>query len=167
MIYCVNLIANEFLVQGGAMLISFFVSAVFHEVLPSFIFRPEANSTAYDNSKWLALNDMWCCYLQLCIAVPCRLFKFWAFFGIMFQVMVFNMRSLVYVCIYWYNKGALVIKLVNTWLKDLYLHWSAWVLTYSGVFSDQIPLVILTNFLQNKFKNSNVCLSTQLLMSLR
>ncbi|XP_016467035.1 diacylglycerol O-acyltransferase 1 isoform X1 [Nicotiana tabacum] len=57
--------------KGGAMLISFFVSAVFHE---------------------------------LCIAVPCRLFKFWAFFGIMFQ----------------------------------------------------IPLVILTNFLQNKFKSSNV-----------
>ncbi|KAH0710117.1 hypothetical protein KY284_011544 [Solanum tuberosum] len=60
--------------KGVAMVISFFISAVFHE---------------------------------LCIAVPCRLFKFWAFLGIMFQ----------------------------------------------------IPLVILTNFLQNKFKNSNVCLS--------
>ncbi|XP_010313759.1 diacylglycerol O-acyltransferase 1 isoform X2 [Solanum lycopersicum] len=57
--------------KGVAMVISFFISAVFHE---------------------------------LCIAVPCRLFKFWAFLGIMFQ----------------------------------------------------IPLVILTNFLQNKFKNSNV-----------
>ncbi|KAJ8528219.1 hypothetical protein K7X08_021911 [Anisodus acutangulus] len=57
--------------KGGAMVISFFISAVFHE---------------------------------LCIAVPCRLFKFWAFLGIMFQV----------------------------------------------------PLVILTNFLQNKLKNSNV-----------
>ncbi|XP_060209943.1 diacylglycerol O-acyltransferase 1-like isoform X3 [Lycium barbarum] len=57
--------------KGGAMVISFFISAVFHE---------------------------------LCIAVPCRLFKFWAFLGIMFQV----------------------------------------------------PLVILTNFLQHKFKNSNV-----------
>ncbi|CAN4094500.1 unnamed protein product [Withania somnifera] len=57
--------------KGVAMVISFFISAVFHE---------------------------------LCIAVPCRLFKFWAFLGIMFQ----------------------------------------------------IPLVILTNFLQHKFKNSNV-----------
>ncbi|KAF3648268.1 Diacylglycerol O-acyltransferase 1 [Capsicum annuum] len=57
--------------EGVAVLISFFISAVFHE---------------------------------LCIAVPCRLFKFWAFLGIMFQ----------------------------------------------------IPLAILTNFLQNKFKSSNV-----------
>lgn len=26
--------------------------------------------------------------LQLCIAVPCHIFKFWAFFGIMFQVII-------------------------------------------------------------------------------
>lgn len=24
--------------------------------------------------------------LQICVAVPCHIFKFWAFFGIMFQV---------------------------------------------------------------------------------
>ncbi|KAM0020867.1 putative diacylglycerol O-acyltransferase [Helianthus debilis subsp. tardiflorus] len=57
--------------RGSAILIAFFMSAVFHE---------------------------------LCIAVPCHIFKFWAFIGIMFQV----------------------------------------------------PLVILTNYLQNKFQNSMV-----------
>ncbi|KAM0932518.1 putative diacylglycerol O-acyltransferase [Dioscorea sansibarensis] len=57
--------------KGVAVLISFLVSAVFHE---------------------------------LCIAVPCHIFKFWAFIGIMFQV----------------------------------------------------PLVILTNYLQNKFRNTMV-----------
>ncbi|XP_072999250.1 diacylglycerol O-acyltransferase 1-2 isoform X2 [Typha latifolia] len=55
--------------KGFAVLISFFVSAVFHE---------------------------------LCVAVPCHIFKFWAFIGIMFQ----------------------------------------------------IPLVILTKYLQNKFRNT-------------
>ncbi|XP_022863632.1 diacylglycerol O-acyltransferase 1A-like [Olea europaea var. sylvestris] len=59
------------LMQGGAVLVSFLVSAIFHE---------------------------------LCIAVPCHMFKLWAFIGIMFQV----------------------------------------------------PLVIVTNYLQNKFKNSMV-----------
>ncbi|CAI9759064.1 unnamed protein product [Fraxinus pennsylvanica] len=39
--------------RGGAVLIAFLVSAIFHE---------------------------------LCIAVPCHIFKFWAFIGIMFQV---------------------------------------------------------------------------------
>ncbi|MFS7991332.1 putative diacylglycerol O-acyltransferase [Helianthus anomalus] len=57
--------------RGSAILIAFFMSAVFHE---------------------------------LCIAVPCHIFKFWAFIGIMFQV----------------------------------------------------PLVLLTNYLQNKFQNSMV-----------
>ncbi|KAH7686462.1 Diacylglycerol O-acyltransferase protein [Dioscorea alata] len=57
--------------KGVAVLISFLVSAIFHE---------------------------------LCIAVPCHIFKFWAFIGIMFQV----------------------------------------------------PLVILTNYLQNKFRNTMV-----------
>ncbi|XP_022842852.1 diacylglycerol O-acyltransferase 1-like isoform X1 [Olea europaea var. sylvestris] len=57
--------------RGGAILIAFLVSAIFHE---------------------------------LCIAVPCHIFKFWAFIGIMFQV----------------------------------------------------PLVILTNYLQDKFQNSMV-----------
>ncbi|CAH9143706.1 unnamed protein product [Cuscuta epithymum] len=57
--------------KGVAVLISFFISAFFHE---------------------------------LCIAVPCRMFKCWAFIGIMFQV----------------------------------------------------PLVILTNFLQNKYRSSVV-----------
>nr|KAJ0206799.1 hypothetical protein LSAT_V11C500280260 [Lactuca sativa] len=57
--------------KGAAILIAFFMSAVFHE---------------------------------LCIAVPCHIFKFWAFIGIMFQV----------------------------------------------------PLVILTNYLQRKFQNSMV-----------
>ncbi|XP_076889181.1 diacylglycerol O-acyltransferase 1A-like [Bidens hawaiensis] len=57
--------------KGAAVLIAFFMSAVFHE---------------------------------LCIAVPCHIFKFWAFIGIMFQV----------------------------------------------------PLVLLTNYLQNKFQNSMV-----------
>ncbi|KAK1413850.1 hypothetical protein QVD17_29586 [Tagetes erecta] len=57
--------------RGPAILIAFFLSAVFHE---------------------------------LCIAVPCHIFKFWAFIGIMFQV----------------------------------------------------PLVLLTNYLQNKFQNSMV-----------
>ncbi|XP_051131822.1 diacylglycerol O-acyltransferase 1A [Andrographis paniculata] len=57
--------------KGVALVIAFFVSAIFHE---------------------------------LCIAVPCHLFTFWACFGIMFQV----------------------------------------------------PLVIVTNYLQNKFKNSTV-----------
>ncbi|XP_054821344.1 diacylglycerol O-acyltransferase 1A-like isoform X3 [Prosopis cineraria] len=57
--------------KGVAVLISFFVSAVFHE---------------------------------LCIAVPCHIFKLWAFIGIMFQV----------------------------------------------------PLVLITNYLQNKFTNSMV-----------
>ena len=27
-----------------------------------------------------------CAHWQLCIAVPCHIFKFWAFIGIMFQV---------------------------------------------------------------------------------
>ncbi|KAJ0745718.1 putative diacylglycerol O-acyltransferase [Helianthus annuus] len=57
--------------KGAAILVAFFMSAVFHE---------------------------------LCIAVPCHIFKFWAFIGIMFQV----------------------------------------------------PLVLLTNYLQNKFQNSMV-----------
>ncbi|XP_030487910.1 diacylglycerol O-acyltransferase 1B isoform X1 [Cannabis sativa] len=57
--------------KGGAILIAFLVSAVFHE---------------------------------LCIAVPCHIFKLWAFIGIMFQV----------------------------------------------------PLVLITNYLQNKFRNSMV-----------
>ncbi|OVA08410.1 Membrane bound O-acyl transferase [Macleaya cordata] len=57
--------------KGVAVVIAFFVSAIFHE---------------------------------LCIAVPCRIFKFWAFIGIMVQV----------------------------------------------------PLVILTNYLQNKFRNTMV-----------
>ncbi|KAF8393596.1 hypothetical protein HHK36_021840 [Tetracentron sinense] len=57
--------------KGIAVVIAFFVSAIFHE---------------------------------LCIAVPCHIFKFWAFIGIMFQV----------------------------------------------------PLVIFTNYLQNKFKNNMV-----------
>ncbi|KAL2457199.1 Diacylglycerol O-acyltransferase 1 [Abeliophyllum distichum] len=57
--------------KGGAVVISFLVSAIFHE---------------------------------LCIAVPCHMFKLWAFIGIMFQV----------------------------------------------------PLVIITKYLQNKFKNSMV-----------
>ncbi|KAK9075744.1 hypothetical protein SSX86_004073 [Deinandra increscens subsp. villosa] len=57
--------------KGGALLIAFFMSAVFHE---------------------------------LCIAVPCHIFKFWAFLGIMLQV----------------------------------------------------PLVMLTDFLQRKFQNSMV-----------
>ncbi|PIA64273.1 hypothetical protein AQUCO_00100033v1 [Aquilegia coerulea] len=57
--------------KGVAVVIAFFISAVFHE---------------------------------LCVAVPCHIFKFWAFIGIMFQV----------------------------------------------------PLVILTNYLQNKFKNDIV-----------
>ncbi|CAI9759065.1 unnamed protein product [Fraxinus pennsylvanica] len=59
------------LLFGGAVLIAFLVSAIFHE---------------------------------LCIAVPCHIFKFWAFIGIMFQV----------------------------------------------------PLVIITNYLQDKFQNSMV-----------
>ncbi|PWA85409.1 diacylglycerol O-acyltransferase 1 [Artemisia annua] len=57
--------------KGAAILIAFFMSAVFHE---------------------------------LCIAVPCHIFKFWAFIGIMFQV----------------------------------------------------PLVLVTSYLQNKFQNSMV-----------
>lgn len=57
--------------KGAAILVAFFMSAVFHE---------------------------------LCIAVPCHIFKFWAFMGIMLQV----------------------------------------------------PLVLLTNYLQNKFQNSMV-----------
>ncbi|RDX85239.1 Diacylglycerol O-acyltransferase 1C [Mucuna pruriens] len=57
--------------KGGASLIAFLVSAVFHE---------------------------------LCIAVPCHVFKLWAFIGIMFQV----------------------------------------------------PLVLITNYLQNKYRNSMV-----------
>nr|ABV21945.1 type 1 diaclyglycerol acyltransferase [Vernonia galamensis] len=57
--------------KGAAILVAFFMSAVFHE---------------------------------LCIAVPCHIFKFWAFIGIMFQV----------------------------------------------------PLVLLTNYLQHKFQNSMV-----------
>ncbi|KAL4589493.1 hypothetical protein LXL04_002400 [Taraxacum kok-saghyz] len=57
--------------KGAAILVAFFMSAVFHE---------------------------------LCVAVPCHIFKFWAFIGIMFQV----------------------------------------------------PLVILTNYLQRKFQNSMV-----------
>nr|CAB3468216.1 unnamed protein product [Digitaria exilis] len=48
--------------RGVAILISFLVSAVFHE---------------------------------LCVAVPCHIFKFWAFFGIMFQIpLVFLTRYL-------------------------------------------------------------------------
>ncbi|KAJ1259606.1 hypothetical protein BS78_10G168400 [Paspalum vaginatum] len=48
--------------RGVAILISFLVSAVFHEI---------------------------------CIAVPCHIFKFWAFFGIMFQIpLVFLTRYL-------------------------------------------------------------------------
>ncbi|KAL6602868.1 hypothetical protein ACP70R_043229 [Stipagrostis hirtigluma subsp. patula] len=48
--------------KGVAILISFLVSAVFHEI---------------------------------CIAVPCHIFKFWAFFGIMFQIpLVFLTRYL-------------------------------------------------------------------------
>ncbi|KAL6839359.1 hypothetical protein ACP4OV_030629 [Aristida adscensionis] len=50
--------------KGVAILISFLVSAVFHEI---------------------------------CIAVPCHIFKFWAFFGIMFQIpLVFLTRYLQY-----------------------------------------------------------------------
>ncbi|KAG2606660.1 diacylglycerol O-acyltransferase 1-2-like isoform X2 [Panicum virgatum] len=48
--------------RGVAILISFLVSAVFHEI---------------------------------CVAVPCHIFKFWAFFGIMFQIpLVFLTRYL-------------------------------------------------------------------------
>ncbi|XP_062178916.1 diacylglycerol O-acyltransferase 1-2-like isoform X2 [Phragmites australis] len=48
--------------KGVAILISFLVSAVFHEI---------------------------------CIAVPCHIFKFWAFFGIMFQIpLIFLTRYL-------------------------------------------------------------------------
>ncbi|CAL9168575.1 unnamed protein product [Musa hybrid cultivar] len=57
--------------KGVALMISFFLSAIFHEI---------------------------------CVAVPCQIFKFWAFIGIMFQ----------------------------------------------------IPLIVLTKYLQNKFKNTTV-----------
>ncbi|KAJ6856857.1 hypothetical protein NC651_038523 [Populus alba x Populus x berolinensis] len=49
---------------------------------------------------------------MLCIAVPCHMFKLWAFIGIMFQV----------------------------------------------------PLVVITKFLQNKFKSSMVCLFFHLII---
>ncbi|KAJ6923223.1 hypothetical protein NC652_016768 [Populus alba x Populus x berolinensis] len=51
--------------------------------------------------------------LQLCIAVPCHVFKLWAFIGIMLQV----------------------------------------------------PLVVITKFLQNKFRSSMVCPSLHLFIS--
>ncbi|XP_009419252.2 diacylglycerol O-acyltransferase 1-like isoform X1 [Musa acuminata AAA Group] len=57
--------------KGVALMIAFFLSAIFHEI---------------------------------CVAVPCQIFKFWAFIGIMFQ----------------------------------------------------IPLIVLTKYLQNKFKNTTV-----------
>ncbi|KAF6152292.1 hypothetical protein GIB67_005946 [Kingdonia uniflora] len=68
--------------KGVSILIAFFVSAIFHEALL-------ANDDNIDT---------------LCVAVPCHIFKFWAFIGIMFQ----------------------------------------------------IPLVILTNYLQDKFRNNMV-----------
>ncbi|TXG61594.1 hypothetical protein EZV62_012957 [Acer yangbiense] len=55
--------------KGGAIVIAFLVSAVFHEF--EFLL--------------MLLFDI-VIYQQLCIAVPCHLFKWWAFIGIMFQI---------------------------------------------------------------------------------
>jgi hypothetical protein len=126
----------ESTLQGFAILVSFLVSAVFHEVLYFYESSTLGASCLYFSSHqlewkmaWLVpcfyhtdlgnINDKrhlnlgifffcisvlalkgknWYCILlrnshfivfvnlQLCIAVPCHIFKLWAFSGIMFQV---------------------------------------------------------------------------------
>lgn len=93
------------------------------------------------------LNSLWFLFLQLCIAVPCHMFKLWAFIGIMFQV-----KSFHFILLWNFTSYPLVLD-VNPLVPCLLF--CSLLQLFSCLM--QVPLVLITNYLQNMFQNSMVC----------
>ena len=109
--------------------------------MPNYPFWPVTWSTALPIFPPLTSADLLtislCFYfLKLCIAVPCHIFKFWAFIGIMYQVIIFLS--------------------VFAFLFTHQLSPFSNLITLPFISMDQVPLVLVTSYLQNKFQNSMV-----------
>lgn len=64
----------------------YYSSLCSHLLLFCYIFLVCLIKCIFDNFNFFTDLVIFYHFLQLCIAVPCHIFKFWAFIGIMFQV---------------------------------------------------------------------------------
>lgn len=117
----------------------------------------------------------------MCIAVPCHMFKLWAFIGIMFQVINSSIQyhytriqnwsltgmgifNRIVLAIQYYITQGLLLDVENIeekkkfTLECINIMQDMWMKLCCFACSNQIPLVVITSYLQNKFRSSMVCL---------